>query len=622
MAYKFWFYFLVMWNLSDPKQAEQALQYLYSLPSDEENSDEEPDFGAIEELNTLQCETTTSTSENNSTCTDLLLSDDEICDNVLSAEQYEETNTLANEVLEEFDNEEMEDTKHETWNENTDYFDKLKNTFSLVSHTVQNFSHQDREMNYFLNIFTENSIQNIVNETNLYASQNMPRRSNKYSEPKPSNNWENTSVDEIKAFFGLLIIMGIHKLPQLSNYWSSDPFIGVKSISQVMSSKRFKKLIENIHLNDNKTAVSKDEQGYDKLHKLRPLIDSLNQSFSSSYNHSSFLSVDESMIAFKGRSSMKQYMPMKPVKRGYKVWCIADSCTGYVYKFDIYTGKSDNVDRAKSLGEKVVIRLTASLKNKCCLVAFDNFFTTCSLMKTLGENKIYAVATVRPNRKDLPNIFKEKSNLKRGEFMYKTKGNIAAVKWMDNKPVHFLTNCFSPRDTTTVKRKNKDGSLVEISCPNLVKQYNKYMGGVDKFDQFLERYAIGRRSTKWWHRIMYYLVDMTIINSYVQMNINKRSQNKYGDQLSFRINLARQLIQGFTSRKRRNKPVVFLGNKRSIPPEVRLSGVGSHMPNLQKTYRRCRLCSTKANEKRTKYTCSSCEVPLCVHPCFKKFHGR
>lgn len=200
-------------------------------------------------------------------------------------------------------------------------------------------------------------------------------------------------------------------------------------------------------------------------------------------------------------------------------------------------------------------------------MTFDNLFTTCLLMKTLGENKIYVVGTVRSKRKDLPNIFKEKSNLKRGEFIYKTKGNIVAVKWMDNKPVHFLTNCLRG---TAVKRQNKDRSRVEIPCTNLVKQYNKYMGGVDKFDQFLERYAIGRRSTKWGHRIIYYLVYMTIFNSYVQMNINKINQNIYGDQFSFRINLARQLIQVFTSRKRRSKPVVFLGNKRSIPPEVRL----------------------------------------------------
>jgi hypothetical protein len=51
------------------------------------------------------------------------------------------------------------------------------------------------------------------------------------------------------------------------------------------------------------------------------------------------MAVDESMEPFKGRSSMKQYMPMKPVRRVYKVWCLADSRTGFVRQFDIYSGK-------------------------------------------------------------------------------------------------------------------------------------------------------------------------------------------------------------------------------------------------------------------------------------------
>nr|CAI5868372.1 unnamed protein product [Callosobruchus analis] len=64
------------------------------------------------------------------------------------------------------------------------------------------------------------------------------------------------------------------------------------------------------------------------------------------------------------------------------------------------------------------------------------------------------------------------------------------------------------------------------------------MGGVDKFDQLHERYAIGRRSTKWWNRILSYLVDMAIVNSFILMNTSK----KRTDLLTFRINLARQLI--------------------------------------------------------------------------------
>ena len=55
----------------------------------------------------------------------------------------------------------------------------------------------------------------------------------------------------------------------------------------------------------------------DKLYKLRPLINSLNDNLIKLYNVSYQVSIDESMILFKGRSSLKQYNPMKPIKRGY-----------------------------------------------------------------------------------------------------------------------------------------------------------------------------------------------------------------------------------------------------------------------------------------------------------------
>ena len=59
------------------------------------------------------------------------------------------------------------------------------------------------------------------------------------------------------------------------------------------------------------------------------------------------------MVPFKGRSTLKQYMPMKPVKRGFKAWMLADSHTGYVSGFEIYTGKKgDTVE--KGLGASVV----------------------------------------------------------------------------------------------------------------------------------------------------------------------------------------------------------------------------------------------------------------------------
>jgi hypothetical protein len=57
----------------------------------------------------------------------------------------------------------------------------------------------------------------------------------------------------MKAFIGCLILMGIHQLPALSNFWSSDPLLKVHAIADVMTSKRFKKSVENIHCNNNET---------------------------------------------------------------------------------------------------------------------------------------------------------------------------------------------------------------------------------------------------------------------------------------------------------------------------------------------------------------------------------
>ena len=62
------------------------------------------------------------------------------------------------------------------------------------------------------------------------------------------------------------------------------------------------------------------------------------------YNPSKELAIDEAMIKFQGRSSLKQYMPQKPIKRGIKVWVLADSRNGYFSRLEIYTGKKENTE--------------------------------------------------------------------------------------------------------------------------------------------------------------------------------------------------------------------------------------------------------------------------------------
>lgn len=135
---------------------------------------------------------------------------------------------------------------------------------------------------------------------------------------------------------------------------------------------RIQKIIENIHCNDNNTIFEKSHPKYDKLHKLSPLNDMLNANLGKVYKPSSYYTVDESMIAFKGRCVLKQYMPMKTVKKSYKVWCLADSTTGFIIAFIIYTGK-EGIILNSTLGERVVLNFAVNIRPGSNVV-IDHFF--------------------------------------------------------------------------------------------------------------------------------------------------------------------------------------------------------------------------------------------------------
>ena len=105
------------------------------------------------------------------------------------------------------------------------------------------------------------------------------------------------------------------------------------------------------------------------------------------------------MIKFQGRSALKQYMPMKPIKRGIKVWVLGDSSYGYFSNFQIlYTGKVGETAET-GLGARVVKDLTHDLKGKYHHVFFDNFFSSVSLLADLEKNGIYSCGTARKDRR-------------------------------------------------------------------------------------------------------------------------------------------------------------------------------------------------------------------------------
>ena len=105
-----------------------------------------------------------------------------------------------------------------------------------------------------------------------------------------------------------------------------------------MKRDRFSLLMKFLHLNDNSQYIKKGEPGHDPLYKLRPFLTPLIAHFQSSYTLHREVSVDESMIGFKGRLGFIQYMPKKPTKWGMKAFVLSDAHTGYMYNWHLYTG--------------------------------------------------------------------------------------------------------------------------------------------------------------------------------------------------------------------------------------------------------------------------------------------
>ena len=110
-----------------------------------------------------------------------------------------------------------------------------------------------------------------------------------------------------------------------------------------------------------------------KLHYIEELIGCLKHTFQRCRQDSSFQSVDESMTKFKSRSTLKQYLPMKPVKRGIKLWTRCDALTGYTYDMNVYAGKKGSPNPVGSLGERVVGSLDSTIKETDVTLPLTDF---------------------------------------------------------------------------------------------------------------------------------------------------------------------------------------------------------------------------------------------------------
>ena len=340
---------------------------------------------------------------------------------------------------------------------------------------------ESSSLGYFKLFFDDFIIGHMVEQTNKYASDyisNPPKELKEYSRV---HQWLPTNKSEMKTFLGLTMLMGIIRKPTVELYWSKDPLYHTPIFSQVMNRNRYQLLLKFFHLNDNDTMLPKSDPNYDRLHKLRPLLDHFSQKFQSVYQPGSHLSLDEAMVLWKGMLSFKQFIQSKRTRFGMKVFQLCED-NGYTYKFEVYTGSGMSEDSRWTKTENLVLNMVPSSLRGCGYELYtDNWYTTPHLLLHLHENKINACGTVRKNCTGFPkSVVSEK--IERHQIVSKTNGPLLAIKYKDTKDVFFLTN-FHDEQMVQVRKKGPSRNETMRNKPAAIDAYNRFMGGVDKTSQ-------------------------------------------------------------------------------------------------------------------------------------------
>nr|CAI5831570.1 unnamed protein product [Callosobruchus analis] len=199
----------------------------------------------------------------------------------------------------------------------------------------------------------------------------------------------------------------------------------------------------------------------DKMWKLRPIISKLQESFLKYYKLTEHMNYDESMIKYFGRHNCKQFIRGKPIRFGYKVWCL-NSENSYLVNFDIYQGKTPQPNEPyESAFGKAAAPLIAMLdklpqKKLRYQIYVDNLFTSFNLLVYLKERGFGVTGTIRENRipKDFPFDKKTMTKKNRGNLAAKInkEDGIMLMRWMDNAVVTIASTSYGIDPIQQVKR--------------------------------------------------------------------------------------------------------------------------------------------------------------------------
>jgi hypothetical protein len=416
--------------------------------------------------------------------------------------------------------------------------------------------------------------------------------------------WTETDEEELLAFIGVHIYMGIDSLPQTRMYWADETRHPI--IANLLSRDRFESLNRYFTVSERQ----RDAAPRNPFSSVREFITALNHSFPQHWVPGRHLALDESMVSFRGRSDIKQFVPGKPHPHGYKIWVLANE--NYMLQFQLYEGKA----AAGPSIHDMVMQLTQLYRNNNHVLYVDTLFTSPTLLASLFNVGIRVCGSVKRNRIGMPSAEQLSTAatdaLARGAALQMQKGvgnALTLCAWKDKRLILLLYNHIDPRLSTTLQRWNEAGEIYQLPCPQAISDYFHYARAVDIINQLHYSYLPGRKSRKCWTRLVWWLIDICILNAYRLWRVQHPDESH----LDFRMQLAHELMECLPPERRPQR------GARGQPDAGALAM--DHYSTLVDVPADCIVCSKQpAARKRTNYFCNACHKHMCLGACFAQHH--
>ena len=184
------------------------------------------------------------------------------------------------------------------------------------------------------------------------------------------------------------------------------------------------------------------------------------------------------------------------------------------------------------------------------------------------KSGIFATGTLKVGKQGVPPEVKqlkavlESKKVPRGTGYYYQQPSSPLIYccWKDSMMVTVASTRYQGHSRDTIQRRLADHNTnrptqVDIAISEAIHQYNKYMGGADKSNQYPSYHLVHRQTPRYWKTLFFHFVDIAVNNAFILHNWSRmENKQKPTTENKFQDALVQEILSLPTSQQLTSQP--------------------------------------------------------------------